>query len=41
MQDFKIRCSAIGKIMTDPRSKSEALSETTKTYCRQWLTEKV
>ena len=41
MQDFKIRCSSIGKIMTDPRSKSEALSETTKTYCRQWLTEKV
>jgi len=38
---FKIRCSAIGKIMTDPRSKSEALSETTKTYCRTWLTEKV
>ena len=41
MQDFKILCSSIGKIMTDPRSKSEALSETTKTYCRQWLTEKV
>ena len=41
MQDFKIRCSAIGKIMTDPRSKSEALSETTKTYCRTWLTERV
>ena len=37
---FKIRCSAIGKIMTDPRSKSESLSETTKTYCRTWLTEK-
>jgi hypothetical protein len=41
MQKFKIRCSAIGKIMTDPRSKSEPLSETTKTYCRTWLTEKV
>lgn len=41
MQEFKIRCSAIGKIMTDPRSKSEAISETTKTFCRQWLTEKV
>jgi hypothetical protein len=41
MFDFKIRCSAIGKIMTDPRSKSEALSETTKTYCKQWLTERV
>jgi hypothetical protein len=41
MQKFKIRCSAIGKIMTDARSKSEALSETTKTYCRTWLAEKV
>ena len=41
MFDFKIRCSAIGKIMTDPRAKSETLSETTKTYCRTWLTEKV
>jgi hypothetical protein len=41
MQKFKIRCSAIGKIMTDPRAKSETLSETAKTYCRQWLAEKV
>lgn len=41
IQEFKIRCSAIGKIMTDPRSKSEPISETTKTYCKQWLTERV
>jgi hypothetical protein len=27
--------------MTDPRGKSEPISETTKTYCRTWLTEKV
>lgn len=26
------RCSALGKLMTDPRSKSETLSETTKSY---------
>jgi len=26
------RCSALGKLMTEPRSKSETLSETTKTY---------
>lgn len=32
MKDFKIRCSAIGKIMTDSRSKTETLSKTTKTY---------
>lgn len=28
MNDLKIRCSAIGDIMTDPRSKSETLSKT-------------
>lgn len=27
--------------MTNPRSKSETLSETTKTYCKEWLTEKI
>ena len=29
---MRIRCSAIGKIMTSPRSKGELLSETAKTY---------
>ena len=39
--DFKIRCSAIGKIMTEPRAKSESLSETTKQYLQEWyLSEK-
>jgi hypothetical protein len=38
---FKIRCSAIGQIMTEPRSKSETLSQTAKTYCETWLKEKI
>ena len=38
---FKIRASASGKLITEPRSKSETLSETTKTYVKQWLTEKI
>ena len=29
---MKIRCSAIGKIMTSPKTKGEVLSQTTKTY---------
>lgn len=33
---FKIRASASGKIMTNARSKTELLSETTKTYVQEW-----
>ena len=33
--NLKIRCSQIGKIMTKPRSKSEVLSQTTKSYLEQ------
>jgi hypothetical protein len=40
-KEFKIRCSAIGQIMTNPRSKSELLSQTTKTYCETWLKEQI
>jgi hypothetical protein len=32
---MKIRCSAIGKIMTSPKSKGEALSQTTKSYLQE------
>lgn len=39
--NFKIRSSASGKIMTNARSKSELLSETTKTYVKEWLIEKI
>lgn len=38
---FKIRCSAIGQIMTEPRSKSESLSATAKTYLREWTLEQL
>lgn len=30
--DYKFRCSSLGHLMTEPRSKSEKLSETTKTH---------
>jgi hypothetical protein len=39
-QEFKARCSSLGKIFTNPRSKSETLSETTKTYLEEWMVEK-
>jgi hypothetical protein len=35
MKAFKIRCSAIGKIMTNPRTKGELLSQTAKTYIEE------
>lgn len=35
MNTFKIRCSSIGKIMTNPRTKGESLSQTTKTYIEE------
>ena len=38
---FKIRASMLSKIMTDPRSKSEKLSETCKTYLEDRIKEKV
>lgn len=45
IKEFKIRCSAIGKIMTEPRTKAakEAgeLSETAKSYCELWLKEQL
>ena len=39
--DYKFRCSALGKLMVNPRSKSETLSETTKTYLKQLHKEEV
>jgi len=38
---FKIRASAGGKLMTNPRNKSESISETTKTYIKEWLIEHI
>lgn len=41
LKQFKIRCSAISKIMTNPRSKSETLSETCKSYLEEWMKEQL
>ena len=41
MKEFKIRASSSGKLMTAPRSKSETLSETTKTYLKEWKKEQI
>lgn len=40
-QNFKIRASASGYLMTNPRSKSELLSETTKSYVYDCLKEHI
>ena len=45
MKTFKIRCSQIAKIMTEPKTKAakEAgeLSETAKEYCELWIKEQI
>jgi len=41
MREFKIRASAAGQIMTNARSKSETLSQTTKTYLEEWVKEQI
>jgi len=41
MREFKIRASASGKLMTKPRSKSEVLSKTTKSYLQEWTKEQI
>ena len=41
MKEFKIRCSAIGKIMTNARSKTETLSKTTIAYLEEWTKEQI
>jgi hypothetical protein len=38
---MKIRCSAIGKIMTNPKTKGETLSQTTKTYLQELAIEEI
>ena len=39
--NYKCRASASCKLATNPRSKTEILSETTKTYLKEWATEQV
>ena len=40
-ENFKIRASASGKLMTAPRNKSESLSETTKSFVQDWAKEQI
>ena len=37
---IQFRCSGLGKLMTEPRSKSETLSETAKTFIEEVFNEK-
>ena len=41
MKTFLARASSAEKLMTAPRNKSEALSETTKSYIKEWLIEQI
>ena len=38
--NFKIRCSAIGQIMTNDRS-GKRMGKTAQSYCEQWLKEQI
>ena len=38
---FKARASATGKLMVNPRAKSETLSETTKSFVQDWVKEHI
>ena len=37
LKEFKQRASSAGKLMTNPRSKGEVLSQTTKNHLQEWL----
>ena len=39
--NFKCRASALGMLMTSPRSKSETLSQTAKSYLEDWVKEQI
>lgn len=41
MKQFKIRCSQIGKIMTQPKEKKNLISKTTQSYVEDWIKEQV
>lgn len=40
MSDLLFRCSSLGKLLTDPRTKSETLSETAKSYIQDVFKER-
>lgn len=39
--NFKIRASAAGKLMTNPRAKTDKLSQTTISYLKEWYLEQI
>ena len=45
MKKFKIRCSKIGSIMSEPKSKKDKeagiLSKTSQSYCQEWIKEQI
>lgn len=41
MSEFKIRASASGKLMANPRSKTETIAQTSITYAQEWLKESI
>lgn len=41
MKPFKIRCSQIGKIMTQPRTKTDLISKTTQSFLDIWIKEQI
>lgn len=41
MREVRFRCSSVGKLMTEPRSKSEVLSEGAKTYIRELVAQEL
>lgn len=41
MEQFKIRASATGILMTNPRTKSETIAKTVKTFLQDWIKESI
>lgn len=41
MKEFKARASSAGILLTNPRSKSETMAETVKTYLQEWTKEQI
>ena len=41
LKEFKIRASAVSKIMTNGRSKNEVLGQTCKSYLEEWIKEQI
>lgn len=41
MKPFRIRCSQISKIMTQPRNKTDLISKTTQSFLEVWIKEQI